>query len=94
MSRIILQGPAWNGSWAQGWVPEKGLRKLLGLWSRTERPWVQAGLGGDEYGNPSLYLRCPWAGIVVFYGLRHQEEVELPEPGECAWVDRIFYEDL
>ena len=50
-----------------------------------------AGHGGDEYGNCSLYFRTPLFGIVLFVDLDYQDEVELPEPGENAWVDAKYY---
>lgn len=53
-----------------------------------------AGHGGDEYGNCSVYARFPLLGYgVFFYGRHYQTEVELPEPGECVWVDRRYYPD-
>jgi len=49
--------------------------------------------GGDEYGNCTFYIRTILGGIVIWYGLHYQTDVELPEMGEVAWVDRVFYLD-
>lgn len=50
------------------------------------------GHGGDEYGNCTLYFRCPLFGIVWWYPTGHyQTEVELPETGKCEWVDKVIY---
>jgi len=55
-------------------------------------PGLAGGHGGDEYGNCTLYFRCRLFGVVWWYPTGHyQEDVELPEPGECAWVDRVMY---
>ena len=63
-------------------------------------PWqsrwldFRAGHGGDEFGNCSWYLALPLSGEVAFFpGTHYQTDVELPEPGECPWVDRRFYRD-
>jgi hypothetical protein len=58
-------------------------------------PWLpRLGWGGDEYGNPSIYLKCKLLMVVVFYNWRYfQRDVELPEPGVCQFVDRMFYSD-
>ncbi len=51
------------------------------------------GHGGDEYGNCTFYFRCPLFGVVWWYPTGHyQTAAELPEPGECEWVDAVFYE--
>ena len=51
-----------------------------------------AGWGGDEFGNPTLYVRCPLFDVVWWYPTGHfQTDVELPEPGENPWIDRVFY---
>ena len=50
-----------------------------------------AGHGGDEYGNCSLYVRTPWFGVVVFVDLDYQDEVEIPDLGENAWIDKKYY---
>ena len=58
-----------------------------GYWWRA---W--GGHGSDEYGNCSFYVQLPLVGGVVwFYGSHLQREVEMPEPGECEWVDRKYY---
>lgn len=54
--------------------------------------WLFGGRGGDEYGNPSLYFRCVLFGVIWDYPTGHyQTDVELPDPGESAWIDRVFY---
>lgn len=51
-----------------------------------------AGHGGDEYGNCSFYVQIPLLPhVVIFYGRHYQTDVEVPEPGECEWVDRVIY---
>ena len=82
--RLMLEGPDWDGSWSEDeWVPTP----LRISWHRPS--W---GHGGDEYGNCSLYLRTPLFGVTWFYPTGHyQQDVELPEPGECRWADRVFY---
>lgn len=55
--------------------------------------WKVSGFhGGDEYGNCTFYIRSILGGIVIWYGLHYQTDVELPEMGEVAWVDRVFYD--
>lgn len=51
-----------------------------------------AGHGGDEYGNCSLYVRTPWAGLVIFTDLDYQDDVELPPPGEHPWIDAKYHQ--
>lgn len=70
-------------------------------WGRTRRtivtelfsrPWFSGGHGGDEYGNCSVYFRCPLFGIVWFPPTGHfQRDVEMPNPGDHPWIDRVFY---
>lgn len=65
-----------------------GLRELL------RSPGVSAGQGGDEYGNPTLYVRCAAFTVVWWYPTgRYQVKVEIPEYGTCAWTDHVFYEE-
>jgi hypothetical protein len=47
--------------------------------------------GGDEYGNCSYYLKCALFCVVVFPFPHFQRNVEIPEPGENAWVDAVRY---
>lgn len=53
--------------------------------------WVQAGHGGDEYGNCSLYFSCAYISIVVFPNLCFQRKVELPGPGEHPFTDALYW---
>ena len=63
-------------------------------WKRGYWWALYAGHGGDEYGNCSLYLGLPLLGFfVIFHDRHYQTDVELPEPGECAWVDRRYYQE-
>jgi hypothetical protein len=48
--------------------------------------------GGDEYGNCSIFAKSKLFMVVFFYEPCMQTEVELPQPGECEWVDHKFYE--
>lgn len=52
---------------------------------------LQAGHGGDEYGNCSLYFSCPLVSVVLFPGLCFQREVEAPGPGEHPFTDAMYY---
>lgn len=105
MKRLMLQGPNWDGVWDDGpdcmqeevlnalgypkWVMFKGLRGLLSV--AFEKP--RCGWGGDEYGNPSVYLRLGLFGFVFFYSSYMQTDVELPDLGENAWVDKVYYRE-
>lgn len=78
MERLRLEGPDLDFS------------RLPGF---SRRKLFSGGHGGDEYGNCTLYFRCPLFGIVWWYPTGHyQTEVEVPEPGQCAWTDKVFYE--
>jgi hypothetical protein len=55
---------------------------------------ISAGLGSDEYGNCSLYLRTALFGIVIFPFPRFQRKAEVPEPGTHPWIDAVQYPDL
>lgn len=59
------------------------------------RPWrVHLRHGSDEYGNGSLYLKTALFYLVVFPYPRFQRDVELPELGECPWVDATWYREV
>lgn len=69
-----------NISWEL--LKKEPMRELFG---------VSGGTGFDEYGNESLYASCSLFSVVVFPGLLFQRDVELPEPTENAWVDKVYY---
>jgi hypothetical protein len=53
---------------------------------------INIGHGGDEYGNCTLYLKTRFLHIVWWYPTGHyQTEILMPEPGICAWADKINY---
>lgn len=100
MKRLVLQGPNWNGHWEDyvdypdldpEWIMHKGPTGLAQL--LFDRPWARWGFGSDEYGNPSVYFRCGWFGIMYFYSRYVQEDVEIPEPGVNAFVDKVYYRE-
>lgn len=104
MERLWFEGPNWGGhfeGWDQPlyteprWVkhtpgyPGYRFQVVRELFSR---PWFSGGHGGDEYGNCSVYFRCPLFGIVWFPPTGHfQRDVEIPNPGDHPWIDRVFH---
>lgn len=87
MKRLRFEGPDWDGHWTVGFDP-KWVKHRKISWPLT----FSAGHGGDEYGNCSLYLRTPLFGVIWFYPTGHyQTEVELPDFGESAWVDKVIH---
>jgi hypothetical protein len=97
--RIKVEGIPWDGHFSDDlstvedqfpeWVEHKGFREFLTL----IRDWqVYGGHGGDEYGNCTLYIRCPLFGIVWWYPTGHyQNEVEMTQPGIDKWIDKVYY---
>lgn len=59
-------------------------------WEYLRVTW---GHGGDEYGNCTLYFRCPLFYVVWWYPTGHyQTEVEIPDPGVDRWIDKVYYD--
>jgi hypothetical protein len=89
MERLRFEGLNWDGHYDKdfNWVEHRwNFRELL------ERPWFSGGHGGDEYGNCTLYFRCPLFGIIWWYPTGHyQTRVELPDLGDCEWVDVVLF---
>lgn len=81
--------------WPQGqvWYLSERLRLEAPDWSRGWWHRVSGWHGGDEYGNCSVYFRTGFlGGIVLFYELDFQRDVLVPDPGECKWIDRRYYD--
>lgn len=92
--RLRFEGVAWNGQFTDNedieWIEDKGFTQFFDV----IRDWhFYGGHGGDEYGNCTLFFRCPLFGVVWWYPTGHyQTEVELPQPGKNKWVDRVHYD--
>lgn len=53
---------------------------------------ISGGHGGDEYGNCTLYFKCPLFYVAWWYPTGHyQTEVEMPDPGCDRWIDKVYY---
>jgi hypothetical protein len=81
--------------WPQGqtWYLSERLWLVAPEWSRGWWHRVNGWHGGDEYGNCSVYFRTGFlGGIVLFYELDFQRDVLVPDPGECKWIDRRYYD--
>lgn len=72
-------------------------RTLRGLWHGGGgwRPWL-CWHAGDEYGNCAIELGLKWLAITWFRRGLHRDhgfqlDVQLPEPGECEWTDRVMW---
>lgn len=94
--RLRFEGPCWGGHYDRtdnfiAHTPRRvGLRQAIR--EMTDNPVPRGGHGGDEYGNCTLYFRCPLFGIVWWYPQCHyQTEVEVPDPGTHPWIDRVEY---
>ena len=91
----------WDGHWRDDpvtgepleWVKDRSFPRG---WLRAWRGQPNARLEhtGDEFGNCGLSLTVRCWSLVWYYRLgthAYQDDVELPDPGECAWVDRVMY---
>lgn len=93
--RLRFEGISWHRLYSDDpdkmpeWVEDKGFRQLL----QVIHAWgISGGHSGDEYGNCTLYFRCPLFGVVWWFPTGHyQTEVEVPEPGVNKWVDKVEY---
>lgn len=77
--RLEIQGPQWGNR-------ERG--------DCGRRWWQQTWCGHncDGYGNCSYrFITALLGGITVFPLPHFQRDVELPQPGENSWVDRVYW---
>lgn len=64
-------------------------------WERSVIFCIWKGHTGDEYGNCGFRLVTGLLGGIVIFPFPHfQRDVELPEPGVNAWVDRTYWREV
>lgn len=90
--RLRFEGISWEGHFTDDfdeWIEHKGSKEFFTLL----RAWdMDGGHGGDEYGNCTLYFRCPLFGVIWWYPTGHyQNEVEMTGPGTDKWIDKVYY---
>jgi len=80
--------------WPNGkaWWPHPRIQVQAPQWQRDVIFCVWKGHTGDEYGNCGFrFVTGLTGGITVFPFPHFQRDVEVPEPGECAWTDRVYW---